>query len=106
MIFNRLYHHSPKINQLNGLYYFWNQDQFPEKEFSSERQIGVIAQEVEALFPEMVLTDSEGYKSVDYSRLTPVLIEAVKELNKQNEELTTRMDKMEKQLALLVEVSN
>ena len=41
--------------------------------------MGVIAQEVEALFPQIVLTDKAGFKSVDYGKLTAVLIEAVKE---------------------------
>ncbi len=68
------------ICALNGYFYNWNTEAFPENDFSNKRQIGVIAQEVEVLFPEMVLTDSLGYKSVDYARLTPVLIEAIKEL--------------------------
>ena len=85
-----------KVNQLNGLYYYWNQEQYPNKEFSNEKQIGVIAQEVEVLFPEMVFTDSEGYKSVDYSRLTPVLIEAVKELSNKNDILEKKILEMER----------
>lgn len=47
--------------------------------FVADRQIGVIAQDVEKLYPEVVFTDKEGYKSVDYAKLTPVLIEAIKE---------------------------
>ncbi|MFK8164257.1 MAG: tail fiber domain-containing protein [Lewinella sp.] len=68
-----------KVQQLNGLYYDWKQEEFPEREFTDERQIGVIAQEVEALFPEIVLTGDDGYKSVDYGKLTPILLEAIKE---------------------------
>jgi molybdenum-dependent DNA-binding transcriptional regulator ModE len=45
-----------------------------------------IAQELEKIYPEMVFTDDKGYKSVDYSRLTPVLVEAIKELNAKNED--------------------
>jgi hypothetical protein len=43
------------------------------------RQLGFIAQEVEEVVPEMVHTDSEGFKSVAYSRLLPVVVEAMKE---------------------------
>ena len=86
-----------KITSLNGVYYHWNQEMFPDKDFSADRQIGVIAQEVEALFPEMVLTDQDGYKSVDYSRLTPVLIEAIKEL----QDKVIKMEEMERRLAKL-----
>jgi hypothetical protein len=68
-----------KIQQLSGLYYDWKVEAFPEKQFTQDRQIGLIAQEVEALFPEMVRTDNQGYKSVNYGRMTPVLIEAIKE---------------------------
>lgn len=42
-------------------------------------QIGVVAQEVEAVLPEAVTTDAEGYKSVRYDNLIPLLIEAIKE---------------------------
>ena len=70
-----------KVGLLNGLYYNWRTKEFPEKEFPAERQLGFIAQDIEALFPEVVLTDAHGYKSVDYGRLTPVLVEAIKELN-------------------------
>ncbi len=70
-----------KVGLLNGLYYTWRTEEFPEKEFPAERQLGFIAQDIEVLFPEVVLTDAQGYKSVDYGRLTPVLVEAIKELN-------------------------
>jgi hypothetical protein len=42
--------------------------------------MGVIAQEVEAVIPEVVATDDEGMKSVDYQAMVGLLIEAVKEL--------------------------
>jgi hypothetical protein len=70
-----------KVGLLNGLYYQWRTAEFPEKNFSTERQLGFIAQDIQALFPEVVLTDNDGYLSVDYGRLTPVLVEAIKELH-------------------------
>jgi hypothetical protein len=51
------------------------------------RQLGVIAQEVEEVFPEVVYTDENGIKSVAYGNLTAVLIEAIKEQQKQIDEL-------------------
>lgn len=51
---------------------------FPEESFSDKRQIDFSAQELEVLFPEIVKTDSKGYKSVDYGRMTPILLEAIK----------------------------
>ena len=42
----------------------------------------------------MVQTDNNGYKAVDYSRLTPVLVEAVKEQQQQINSLTQKMEKL------------
>jgi hypothetical protein len=73
------------VTKLKGVNYYWKAAEFPEKQFSEKQQIGFIAQELEKIYPEMVITDKDGYKSVDYSRLTPVLVEAIKELNAKNE---------------------
>ena len=72
-----------KLEQINGVYYNWKVAEFPENEFSEERQIGVIAQELEQVYPELVITDANGYKTVDYPKLTAILIEAVKVQNQQ-----------------------
>ena len=40
---------------------------------------GLSAQEIEKIYPEIVSTGEDGYKSVDYGKLTPVLVEAIKE---------------------------
>jgi hypothetical protein len=79
------------LDSLNGYYYFWKNDA------DKSRQIGVIAQEVEKVLPEIVKQDTKGIKSVDYAKLTAVLIEAVKEqqteikyLTNQNKELTEK----------------
>ena len=75
------------VLKLRGVTYYWKQAEFPEKQFPARRQLGFIAQEIEPYYPEMVTTDADGYKSVDYSRLTPVLVEAVKEQQQQIEAL-------------------
>ncbi len=66
------------ILKLQGVTYNWRKDEFPDKGFTDNTQIGFIAQDIEKIFPQMVFTDDKGYKSVDYSRLTPVLVEALK----------------------------
>ena len=68
-----------KVEQLRGVTYTRDE----------KKNIGVIAQEVEKILPEVVLTadDEMGTKSVDYSRLTAVLIEAVKDLSGRVKEL-------------------
>lgn len=65
--------------KIKGISYHWKTEDFPEKHFSDKNQIGFIAQDLEKIYPEMVFTDEKGYKSVDYARLTPVLVEAIKE---------------------------
>jgi hypothetical protein len=82
------------IEKLRGVSYDWKQAEFPEKNFDSKHQIGLIAQELELVFPELVNTDAEGYKSVDYSKLVAVLIEAVKE---QQTEITTLQGQVQNQ---------
>ena len=49
----------------------------------------------------MVATDERGFKSVDYARLTPVLVEAIKELSLKNSKLESRVDRIENLLSLL-----
>ena len=64
-----------RIMQLRGVGFRW-MDQ--EKDAAMGPQLGVIAQEVEAVFPEAVLQNKEGFKAVAYSKLVAPLIEAVK----------------------------
>ncbi len=74
-----------KVLQINGLSYEWRREQFPEKNFDDRKQLGFIAQDLEQILPEVVHTDSHGFKSVDYAKVTPLLVEALKELKKENE---------------------
>lgn len=69
-----------KITSLKGVTYFWKQDEYPQKHFNDKKQIGVIAQDVEKKFPELVETDEQGFKSVNYPALVAPIIEAIKEL--------------------------
>ena len=55
-----------KVSSLQGVSYEWKREEYPDKGFTKERQIGLIAQEVEPLLPEVVQTDTDGYKSVSY----------------------------------------
>ncbi|HWR31877.1 MAG TPA: tail fiber domain-containing protein [Chitinophagaceae bacterium] len=71
-----------KILRLNGYHYNWI-----DRSRSSVLQTGVLAQEIEQEMPELVKTDEEGVKSVNYSGMIPYLIEAVKELKQENDQL-------------------
>jgi len=84
-----------KVSKLRGVSFEWRQDEYPEQKFSSAGQIGLIAQEVRDIVPEIVSETDDGYYNVDYTKLTPLLIEAIKELKAENEELRSRLDRLE-----------
>ena len=84
------------ITCLRGVSYKWKQDEFPEMNFPSGRQIGLIAQEVESVVPEVVNTANDGYKSIDYARLIAVMTEAIKTQQEQIENLKSRIEDLEK----------
>lgn len=71
-----------KVTKLQGITFTWNLKEYPSRFFTDALQVGVIAQDVEAVIPELVHTDKDGFKSVEYDKLTAVLIEAVKEINR------------------------
>jgi hypothetical protein len=63
-----------KVMKMRGVFFERNIE-------PGERRVGVIAQEIEKVLPEVVYTDSDGMKSVSYGSIIGVLIEAIKELN-------------------------
>jgi hypothetical protein len=72
------------VLRLQGVKFDWRRSDFPDLNFPQGSQIGVIAQDVEKILPQIVYTGPDGYKSVS-EKLTPVLIEAIKEQQKQIE---------------------
>ena len=78
-----------KLLQLNGVEYEMRTTAFPQNHFMPGRQMGLIAQNVEKIVPEAV-NEKDGYKGVDYARLVPLLIEAIKELKMEVEELKNK----------------
>jgi hypothetical protein len=71
-----------RIQQLRGVTYNWI-----DKGKDTTEQIGFIAQEVEKVFLQLVRTNNKGYKSVAYSHMVPVLLQAIKEQQAEIEEL-------------------
>jgi hypothetical protein len=84
-----------KLMQINAVQYNWRKEEFPNMNFNDKLQTGFIAQDLEKIFPEMVFTDDTGYKSIDYSRLTPLLVETIKEQQKQIEVIKKRLIEIE-----------
>lgn len=84
-----------KVESLRGVTYNWNIDKFPERNFLEGKQIGLIAQDVEKVLPELVHTDTDGYKSLSYDKLTAVLIEAVKQQQKIIDSQNAKIDALQ-----------
>lgn len=87
------------VLRLRGVTFDWRRSEFPEKRFSERRQVGLIAQEVEQVLPELVTTGGDGFKSVSYAEVAPVLVEAVKQQQQQIEELRAELARVREQLA-------
>lgn len=118
-----------KLGQIRAVSFEWNEKARCVGAQAGEKQIGVLAQEVERVFPEMVTTpnpvtveelskgyseemltpevrqrlqrnaDATHYKAVSYSKLSVVLLEAVKELKAENDALRTQNSSLEERLA-------
>ena len=77
------------LKQINGYYFDWvPMEGIHENE---GRDIGVIAQEIEAVLPEIVTTRDNGYKAVKYEKMIALLIECVKEQQKQIDEIKNKL---------------
>ncbi len=102
-----------KVKELNGVTFNWKSedelrevyngistgDTDPEElnnrvKMSEDKQVGVIAQDVEKVLPELVKTDEYGIKSVNYDGLIPVLIQAIKEQQQQIELQSKEIEKL------------
>jgi hypothetical protein len=76
-----------KISKLRGVSFHWK-----DASRGTRPQIGLIAQEVEKIFPEIVDTNADGLKNLQYDKLVAPLIEAVKELKADNDTLRAAND--------------
>ena len=87
-----------KVMAINGVTYDFRTDEFPDRSFPHTRQLGFIAQNVEEVAPEVVATNSDGYKAVDYAKLTALLNEAIKE---QQSQISAQASTIEEQQVML-----
>ena len=78
-----------KVKSLTGYTFTWNDK---HEQFNGNDDIGVVAQEVEKVLPEIVDTRDNGYKAVKYEKMVALLIEAVKEQQTQIDGLKTIID--------------
>ena len=100
-----------KVNQLNG-YYFTENQTAKDLGYSNNRlQVGLSAQEVEQVLPEVVtdapIKNDQGYKTIWYERLVPLLIEAVKEQQAIIDTTKSSLDSMKEEYdSVITELKN
>jgi hypothetical protein len=83
------------VLKLSATYYnYKNSSEFKDRGFPTSKQIGFIAQDLMKIYPEIVNKGMDGYLKVDYSKLTPILVEAIKDQQK-------KIDKLETELGLI-----
>ena len=80
-----------KIDGIRGVEFDWN-DKSPGWAQERGHDIGVIAQEVQKIIPEIVVERKNGYLGVDYKRIIPLLIESIKELKQEVEDLKKKVN--------------
>jgi len=90
-----VYNALDKVKALRGVYFNWNKEAFPDKNFGTKDELGFIAQEIENVVPEIVTKDNtkEEYRSVKYDKLVALLVEAIKEQQIQIDSLKIELNK-------------
>ena len=86
--------------KINAVEYDWNKNLNPDMYESFSKQdklhtIGLIAQNVRLYYPEVVKMNNDGYYSIDYYKLNSVLVEGIKDLQYEIEEMDKELDKIE-----------
>jgi hypothetical protein len=79
-----------KINQISGNSFNWNEN---KQDIYKGKDYGVIAQEIESVLPELVVEREDGYKAVKYDKLVSLLIEGIKELSNEVNQLKQQINK-------------
>ena len=87
------------VQQMRGVFFDWTDEHIQRRGgedgfFVRKHDIGVIAQEVESVLPEIVATRDDGYKAVKYEKLVPLLIEAVKSQQQTIDELKAELQEI------------
>jgi hypothetical protein len=79
---------SYKITQIGGYEFDWNKE---SKDYTGH-DVGIIAQEIEKVLPEVVITRQDGYKAVKYEKIIPLLVQGLKEQQEEINQLKKDLD--------------
>jgi len=83
-----------KVQQIRGVEFDWN-EKSTELQQEKGHDVGLIAQEVEKVLPEIVQIREDGIKAIQYEKVVPLLVEAIKEQQVTIENLTKRIELLE-----------
>jgi len=83
-----------KLVQLQPVHYIWNVAAYPQYHFGPGTNSGLIAQEVEKVFPELVSVDAKGLRQVNYSELPYLMLQAIRELKAENDTLRGEVEQL------------
>jgi len=88
-----------KILDLRGVEFNWKRSPLTPQYIRGRHDIGLIAQEVDEVFPEVTSKRQNGYMSIRYEKLVPALVEAIKEQQRQIEDLKDKVEKLNAYIA-------
>ena len=88
-----------KINKISGNTFDWNEETKIEHGYDGN-DVGVIAQEIEEVLPQLVQTRDSGYKAVKYDKLVALLIEGIKEQQIQINDMKVEIENLKRQKGL------
>jgi hypothetical protein len=88
-----------KLKKINGVTFDWTDEEIArrggiDEYFVRKHDVGVIAQEIEEVLPEIVATRLDGFKAVQYEKIVPLLIEAIKELSDQVDDMRKQIEEL------------
>lgn len=85
------------LRKLEPVHFKWRADEFPDRGFGTTEVAGLIAQDVEGIFPELVKSDAAGYRSVDYTALPLYVLQGVRETAARQDAEDARLRKLERE---------
>ncbi len=91
----------PKLLDLDGVLFDWKAEEFVDKGFNNDQQLGFIAQDIQQKFPQLVKLDTDGFLTVNYSKMVPVLLEGMKEMASTIADQGIALENMKKRLDAL-----
>jgi hypothetical protein len=89
------------VAKLQPVNFYWRANEYADRHLGSGQTFGLIAQDVEQVLPDLVTTDEQGFKAVRYNALPMHMLQAIKDLKAENDELKERLTQQEERLRRL-----